>query len=149
MICPIRFIYTIQPGDSIYRIANIFKTTVHNILDMNPGLVANDLYIGTEITICPGSEFLESLNNIIYPPARPIPPIGTLPPSGITPPIGTLPPSGITPPIGTLPPSGIMPFNTAQTGSTQAVPAQTGTAQTGTAQNTNTSDNGVQYYRYN
>lgn len=120
MLCPIRIIYTIQPGDSIYRIANIFKTSVHNILDMNPGLVPNDLYIGTEITICPGAEFLELLNGIMYPPARPIPPVGTIPPSGITPPIGALPP--YTP---------IMPFNAIS------------------SQSLAPTDNNAQYYRYN
>lgn len=125
MLCPIRIIYTIQPGDSIYRIANIFKTTVHNILDMNPGLVPNNLFIGTEITICPGAEFLDSLNDIIYPPARPIPPTNPVPP------VLPIPPAPITPPYIPNPPyAPIMPFSSS------------------TGQDS-TTNNGVQYYRYN
>lgn len=94
MFCPIRFIYTIQPGDSIYRIANTFYTSVHDILSMNPGLVPMNLYIGTEITVCPGSKFLEQYGHF-FTPARPLP-------HPINPPITTLP--------AEIPNSPIMPF---------------------------------------
>lgn len=48
-------IYTIRPGDTLYRIAISFSTTVSAILTANPNIDANNLYIGMQIVVPFGS----------------------------------------------------------------------------------------------
>lgn len=48
--CP-GFIYTVVAGDTLFSIANRFNTTVNAILQVNPGLNPNLLYIGQQICI--------------------------------------------------------------------------------------------------
>ena len=58
--CP-GFLYTVQTGDNLFRIAQRFNTTVEAILQVNPGLDPNRIFIGQQICIpsapgpaCPG-----------------------------------------------------------------------------------------------
>jgi LysM repeat protein len=58
--CP-GFLYTVQTGDNLFRIAQRFNTTVEAILRVNPGLDPNRIFIGQQICIpsapspvCPG-----------------------------------------------------------------------------------------------
>jgi peptidoglycan DL-endopeptidase LytF len=59
-VCP-GFIYTIAAGDNLFSLANRFNTTVQAILQANPGLDPNRLFVGQQICIpvpqppaCPG-----------------------------------------------------------------------------------------------
>lgn len=44
-------VYTIQSGDTIYRLANRFDTTIRHIIAANPTVNPNNLQVGTRITI--------------------------------------------------------------------------------------------------
>jgi len=89
MFCKNQVVHTIQPGDTLYRLAIVYNTTVPALLQLNPGVEIYNLRIGSGLIVCPG---------VNIPPV--VPPIGTVPP--ITPPIGTLPPVRPIPPIGTI-----------------------------------------------
>lgn len=52
--------HEIQRGDTLYRLAQRYRTTVPLILLANPGLNPNNLQIGTKIQICRGNQFVES-----------------------------------------------------------------------------------------
>ena len=64
VICPGGFFYTVVAGDTIFSIAARFNTTVGAILQANPGLDPNRLFVGQRICIpapqpvqCPGGFF--------------------------------------------------------------------------------------------
>lgn len=53
MNCPMgTFLYAIQPGDSLWVLAQRYNTDVQTILDMNPGINPNQLYVGQIINLC-------------------------------------------------------------------------------------------------
>ncbi|MGE5474461.1 MAG: LysM peptidoglycan-binding domain-containing protein [Ignavibacteriales bacterium] len=61
--------YTIQPGDTLWQLAQKFNTTVQTILLTNPGIQPNNLRVGQIIHIFPGHKY--------FPPAKlPSAPIG-------------------------------------------------------------------------
>lgn len=62
MPCLNKVNHTIKYGDSLYKISQMYNTTVENILTQNPYLNPYNLQIGNSISIC-----LESSNNDIYP----------------------------------------------------------------------------------
>jgi len=70
MFCQNQIIHTIQPGDTLYRLAIIYGTTVPTLLALNPGVDIYNLQIGSGLVICPCVQF---------PPAKPMPPIGEIP----------------------------------------------------------------------
>ena len=49
--CPNGFLYTIQPGDTYFLLAQRFGTTVAAIQAANPGVDPNNLQIGQVICI--------------------------------------------------------------------------------------------------
>ena len=58
--CP-GFFYTVEAGDTLFSIARRFRTTVEDILEVNPGLDPNRIFVGQRICIpvpqprpCPG-----------------------------------------------------------------------------------------------
>jgi LysM repeat protein len=62
--CPGGFFYTVVAGDTLFSIATRYNTTVNAILQANPGLNPNRLFIGQRICIpvpppvtCPGGFF--------------------------------------------------------------------------------------------
>lgn len=51
--------HEIVRGDTLYRLAQRYRTTVPLILLANPGLNPNNLQIGSTIQICQGNQFVE------------------------------------------------------------------------------------------
>lgn len=72
--CPNGFFYTIVAGDTLYRLAIRFNTTVEAILRANPGIDPNRLFVGQRICI-PGrrprateqSEYMDYYGTAYYP----------------------------------------------------------------------------------
>lgn len=59
--CPIgTFLYTIRPGDTLWKIAQQYNTTIEAIALANPGMNLNYLYIGQTICIRPMSAYYPS-----------------------------------------------------------------------------------------
>ena len=50
-LCPNGFLYTIQPGDTFFLLAQRFGTTVQAIQQANPGVNPNNLQVGQVICI--------------------------------------------------------------------------------------------------
>lgn len=50
-LCPGGTLYTIQPGDTLYFLAQQFGTSVNSILNANPGLNPRNLQVGQQICI--------------------------------------------------------------------------------------------------
>ena len=51
--CPMgTFLYAIQSGDSLWVLAQRYNTNVQTILDMNPGINPNQIYVGQVINLC-------------------------------------------------------------------------------------------------
>lgn len=46
--------HVVQPGDSFYRLAQRYQTTVPEIVMKNPGINPYNLQVGTRLTICSG-----------------------------------------------------------------------------------------------
>jgi len=54
MQCPQQITYQIRPGDTLYRLARHYHTSVPAIMALNPAADPYNLQIGSELTICPG-----------------------------------------------------------------------------------------------
>ena len=54
MYCPRQLSYVIRQGDTLYQIAENYRTTVSMILSQNPGIDPYNLQTGASIIICPG-----------------------------------------------------------------------------------------------
>lgn len=50
-------IHVVQPGDTYYRLAQRYKTTVPEIIIRNPGVNPYNLQVGTRLTICTGPDY--------------------------------------------------------------------------------------------
>ena len=48
--------HVVQQGDSLYRLAQRYQTTVPDIIMRNPGINAYNLQVGSRLRICPGFE---------------------------------------------------------------------------------------------
>lgn len=59
MSCLRSITHMIRRGDNLYRLAQVYQTTVRSILAQNPGINPYNLLIGTELMICPGENFFE------------------------------------------------------------------------------------------
>ena len=57
MNCKNRIVYTVQAGDSLYKLSRQYKTTVTELILGNPGVNPYNLQVGMKLTICPGGEY--------------------------------------------------------------------------------------------
>ena len=55
--CPNKLLHTLKQGDSLYKIAKYYKTTVPMLLSLNPRINPYNLQAGNKITVCPGETF--------------------------------------------------------------------------------------------
>lgn len=49
-------VHIVQPGDSFYRLAQRYQTTIPEIILRNPGVDPYNLQVGTRLSICSGQE---------------------------------------------------------------------------------------------
>lgn len=54
MYCSNKIVYTIKSGDSLYKLARQYMTTVTELILGNPGVNPYNLQIGMKLNICPG-----------------------------------------------------------------------------------------------
>lgn len=59
------FSYTIRSGDTLFRIAQQYGTTVNAIIAINPGIVPNELFVGQRICV-PGQGPVSCPNGTLY-----------------------------------------------------------------------------------
>ncbi len=107
MYCQNKIVYTVQAGDSLYKLSRQYKTTVTELILGNPGVNPYNLQVGMKLTICPGREYEQD-----GPAARPemVPGQGTAlqPGAGIMP-GESVPGQGAMPQPEMMPGQGAMP----------------------------------------
>ncbi len=54
MYCQNRTVHTVQEGDSLYRLARQYHTTVTELILGNPGVNPYNLQVGMKLYVCPG-----------------------------------------------------------------------------------------------
>lgn len=59
MYCQNRFSYRVQEGDSLYKLAKQFHTTVTELILLNSGVNPYNLQTGMRLTICPGEGYVD------------------------------------------------------------------------------------------
>ena len=67
--CNNQIVHTIRAGDTLWRLAIAYNTSVEALLSLNPGIDVYNLKIGAPLNVCPGATA----------PITPVPPIGELP----------------------------------------------------------------------
>lgn len=55
--CQNRIVHTVQEGDSLYRLAREYQTTVTELILGNPGVNPYNLQVGMRLYICPGEGY--------------------------------------------------------------------------------------------
>ena len=58
MYCQNRISYRVQEGDSLYKLAKQFHTTVTELILLNSGVNPYNLQTGMRLTICPGEGYV-------------------------------------------------------------------------------------------
>lgn len=118
MYCQNRISYRVQEGDSLYKLAKQFHTTVTELILLNSGVNPYNLQTGMRLTICPGEGYVDedesksSEGNTNKPTKTPVGGIVIIP--GTT----TQPGTATRPGTTTQPGSTTRPGNTTQPGST-------------------------------
>ena len=118
MYCQNRISYRVQEGDSLYKLAKQFHTTVTELILLNSGVNPYNLQTGMRLTICPGEGYVDedeskpSEGNTNKPIKTPVGGIVIIP--GTT----TQPGTATRPGTTTQPGSTTRPGNTTQPGST-------------------------------
>lgn len=118
MYCQNRISYRVQEGDSLYKLAKQFHTTVTELILLNSGVNPYNLQTGMRLTICPGEGYVDedeskpSEGNTNKPIKTPVGGIVIIP--GTT----TQPGTATRPGTATQPGSTTRPGNTTQPGST-------------------------------
>ena len=59
MYCQNRISYRVQEGDSLYKLAKQFHTTVTELILLNSGVNPYNLQTGIRLTICPGEGYVD------------------------------------------------------------------------------------------
>ena len=59
MYCQNRISYRVQEGDSLYKLAKQFHTTVTELILLNSGMNPYNLQVGMRLTICPGEGYVD------------------------------------------------------------------------------------------
>ena len=59
MYCQNRISYRVQEGDSLYKLAKHFHTTVTELILLNSGVNPYNLQTGMRLTICPGEGYVD------------------------------------------------------------------------------------------
>ena len=109
MYCQNRISYRVQEGDSLYKLAKQFHTTVTELILLNSGVNPYNLQTGMRLTICPGEGYVDeneskpSEGNTNKPTKTPVGGIVIIPgtttqPGGTTRPGTTVQPGGTTQP---------------------------------------------------
>ena len=57
MYCQNRMVHTVQEGDSLYRLARQYHTTVTELILGNPGVNPYNLQVGMKLYVCPGESY--------------------------------------------------------------------------------------------
>ena len=115
MYCQNRISYRVQEGDSLYKLAKQFHTTVTELILLNSGVNPYNLQTGMRLTICPGEGYVDenestpSEGNTNIPTKTPVGGIVIIPgtttqPGGTTRPGTTAQPGGTTRPGTTTQP---------------------------------------------
>ena len=133
MYCQNRISYRVQEGDSLYKLAKQFHTTVTELILLNSGVNPYNLQTGMRLTICPGEGYVDeneskpSEGNTNKPTKTPVGGIVIIPgtttqPGGTTRPGTTLQPGGTTRPGPTTQPgTATRPGTTTQPGNNMGV----------------------------
>ena len=119
MYCQNRISYRVQEGDSLYKLAKQFHTTVTELILLNSGVNPYNLQTGMRLTICPGEGYVDeneskpSEGNTNKPTKTPVGGIVIIPgtttqPGGTTRPGTTVQPGGTTRPGTTTQPGNNM-----------------------------------------
>lgn len=58
MYCKDKIVYTVQEGDTLYRLSRTYHTTVSDLILGNPGTNPYNLQAGMELNICPGDSWV-------------------------------------------------------------------------------------------
>ncbi len=61
MYCYQKVYHIIRPGDTIFWLAQMYDTTVEEIMDNNPGINPQNLQVGSRIVVCPGKAGMEQV----------------------------------------------------------------------------------------
>ena len=124
MYCQNRISYRVQEGDSLYKLAKQFHTTVTELILLNSGVNPYNLQTGMRLTICPGEGYVDeneskpSEGNTNKPTKTPVGGIVIIPGTTTRPGNTTQPGTATRPGTATQPGSTIRPGNTTQPGST-------------------------------
>ena len=133
MYCQNRISYRVQEGDSLYKLAKQFHTTVTELILLNSGVNPYNLQTGMRLTICPGEGYVDeneskpSEGNTNKPTKTPVGGIVIIPgtttqPGGTTRPGTTAQPGGTTRPgTTTQPGTATRPGTTTQPGNNMGV----------------------------
>ena len=124
MYCQNRINYRVQEGDSLYKLAKQFHTTVTELILLNSGVNPYNLQVGMRLTICPGEGYVDenestpSEGNTNNPTNTPTGGIVIIPGTTTRPGNTTRPGTTTRPGNTTQPGSTTRPGNTTQPGST-------------------------------
>ena len=124
MYCQNRISYRVQEGDSLYKLAKQFHTTVTELILLNSGVNPYNLQTGMRLTICPGEGYVDenestpSEGNTNNPTNTPTGGIVIIPGTTTRPGNTTQPGTATRPGTATQPGSTIRPGNTTQPGTT-------------------------------
>ena len=127
MYCQNRISYRVQEGDSLYKLAKQFHTTVTELILLNSGVNPYNLQTGMRLTICPGEGYVDeneskpSEGNTNKPTNTPTGGIVIIPGTTIRPGNTTQPGSTTRPGNTTQPGSTIRPGTTMQPGTNMGV----------------------------